>query len=384
MRTTLSVAIVMLFSSAALAGGHGAQQHQRDPQPPIQQATNGAKKVDLVIALDTSSSMDGLIDSARQKLWDVVNLLAHAKPTPVLRVGLVSYGNDGYDAKKGWVRKDAELTTNLDDVYEKLFALHTNGGSEYVARAVHDATADMKWDQDQGTLKIIFVAGNEPANQDPQIPVERAVGDARQKGIFVNAIFCGRDGAYEANGWRQVASIGNGKYAAIDQNRVVAIATPMDGELAKLSNELNKTYVGYGVVAKEKAAKQASMDSAAGSAGAPVAASRAAAKASSLYRNDEWDLVDARAHGKKDVGRMKAEELPEPMRAMSETERSKFLDAKARERGELQKRIADLSQKRDQFIQAERKKQTKVPTAALDDALNSSIRSEAESAGFAF
>src|SRR5438874_2438893 len=313
MRNSLSLAIVTLFSSVALAGGNGNNQHPRDPQPPIAQSTNGAKKVDLVIALDTSSSMDGLIDSARSKLWDVVNLLAHAKPSPVLRVGLISYGNDGYDAKVGWVRKDAELTTNIDDVYEKLFALRTNGGSEYVARAVHDATNDMKWDQDQGTLKIIFVAGNEPANQDPQIPVERALGEARQKGIFVNAIYCGGDGAYEAAGWRQVASLGSGKYAAIDQNRVVAINTPMDGELAKLSNELNKTYVGYGAVAKEKAPRQAAMDAAAGSAGAPVAASRAAAKASVLYRNDEWDLVDARAHGKKDVAHMKAEELPEPM-----------------------------------------------------------------------
>ncbi|MGZ3406266.1 MAG: vWA domain-containing protein [Polyangia bacterium] len=383
MRTSLSLAIVTLFSSVALAGGHGNNQHQRDPQPPIQQSTNGAKKVDLVIALDTSSSMDGLIDSARSKLWDVVNLLAHAKPSPVLRVGLISYGNDGYDAKVGWVRKDAELTTNLDDVYEKLFALRTNGGSEYVARAVHDATNDMKWDQDQGTLKIIFVAGNEPANQDPQIPVERALGEARQKGIFVNAIYCGGDGAYEAAGWRQVASLGSGKYAAIDQNRVVAINTPMDPELAKLSNELNKTYVGYGVVAKEKAANQAAMDTASGSAGAPVAASRAAAKASVLYRNDEWDLVDARAHGKKDVGRMKAEELPEPMRRMSESDRTKFLDGKARERTELQKRIADLSQKRDQFIAGERKKQAAGPKT-FDDAVTSSVRTEAEAAGFGF
>jgi hypothetical protein len=383
MRTSLSLAFVTLFSSVALAGGHGNNQPQHDPQPPIQQATNGAKKVDLVIALDTSSSMDGLIDSARGKLWDVVNLLAHAKPAPVLRVGIISYGNDGYDSKAGWVRKDAELTTNLDDVYEKLFALRTNGGSEYVARAVHDATNGMKWDQDQGTLKIIFVAGNEPANQDPQIPVERALGEARQKGIFVNAIYCGGDGAYEAAGWRQVASLGSGKYAAIDQNRVVAINTPMDGELAKLSNELNKTYVGYGMVAKEKAAKQAAMDTASGSAGAPVAASRAAAKASTLYRNDEWDLVDARAHGKKDIGRMKAEELPEPMRRMSESDRTKFLDGKARERGELQKRIADLSQKRDQFIAGERKKQAAGPKT-FDDAVTSSVRTEAEAAGFGF
>ncbi|MDB4968184.1 MAG: von Willebrand factor type domain protein [Myxococcales bacterium] len=379
----IALSFVMLFSSAALAGGHGNGQTQRDPSPAIPQATNGAKKVDLVIALDTSSSMDGLIDAARQKLWDVVNLLSHAKPSPVLRVGIISYGNDGYDAKKGWVRKDAELTTNLDDVYQKLFALKTNGGSEYVARAVHDATSEMKWDQDQGTLKIIFVAGNEPANQDPQIPVERAVGEAKQKGIFVNAIYCGGDGAWEAQGWRQVALLGSGKYAAIDQNRVVAIATPMDSELAKLSNELNKTYVGYGMVAKEKAANQASMDGAAGSAGAPVAASRAAAKASVLYRNDEWDLVDARAHGKKDVGRMKAEELPAPMRAMDEKQRAEFLDKKAKDRSQLQQRIAELSGKRDQFIQSERKKQVAGPKT-FDDAVTGSIRTEAESAGFAF
>jgi hypothetical protein len=373
----------MLFSSVALAGGHGNNQNQRDPQPPIQQSTNGAKKVDLVIALDTSSSMDGLIDSARAKLWDVVNLLAHAKPQPQLRVGIISYGNDGYDARAGWVRKDAELTTNLDDVYEKLFALRTNGGSEYVARAVHDATADMKWDQDQGTLKIIFVAGNEPANQDPQIPVERALGEARQKGIFVNAIYCGGDGAYEAAGWRQVASLGSGKYAAIDQNRVVAINTPMDGELAKLSNELNKTYVGYGTVAKEKAHNQAAMDTASGAAGAPVAASRAAAKASVLYRNDEWDLVDARKHGKKDVGHMAAGELPAEMRSLSQADRDKYLDGKSRERTELQKRIADLSQRRDQFIATERKKQAAGPKT-FDDAVTSSVRTEAESSGFSF
>jgi hypothetical protein len=363
----------MLFSSVAMAGGH------QDQTPSAQ----GAKKVDIVIALDTSSSMDGLIDAARAKLWDVVNLLAHAKPTPLVRVGLISYGNDGYDARVGWVRKDAELTTNLDDVYEKLFALKTNGGSEYVARAVHDATADMKWDQDQGTLKIIFVAGNEPANQDPQIPVERALGEARQKGIFVNAIYCGGDSAYEAAGWRQVASLGSGKYAAIDQNRVVAINTPMDSELAKLSNELNKTYVGYGVVAREKAANQMAMDSASGKAGAPVAASRAAAKASPLYRNDEWDLVDAQKHGKKDVAHMKAEELPAPMQRMSEDERKKFIDGKARQRAELQQHIAELSQKRDQFIATERRKQAAGPKT-FDDAVSSSVRTEAESAGFAF
>src|SRR5262245_55902717 len=61
------------------------------------------RPVDVVIALDTSNSMDNLIDAARRKLWDIVNELAKAKPTPKLRVALISYGNTDYSAEKGWV-----------------------------------------------------------------------------------------------------------------------------------------------------------------------------------------------------------------------------------------------------------------------------------------
>src|SRR5436305_1481960 len=97
--------ILAALASTAHAHGHG------QPPPPAQKA----RHVDLVIALDTSGSMNGLIDSARQKLWDVVNLLSQARPQPVLRVGLLSYGGDrGYDAHAGWVRKESDLTTDLD------------------------------------------------------------------------------------------------------------------------------------------------------------------------------------------------------------------------------------------------------------------------------
>jgi hypothetical protein len=371
----LLLATLLFSSSVALAGSPNTPDSQRAP----------AKKVDLVIALDTSSSMDGLIDGARAKLWDVVNLLSQAKPQPVLRVGLISYGNDGYDARTGWVRKEAELTTNLDQVYAKLFALRTNGGSEYVARAVHDATDTMKWEQDQGTLKIIFVAGNEGADQDPKITLEQALGDAREKGIFVNTIYCGSNGGAVAAGWQKVAALGHGKFAAIDHNHHVAIATPMDSELSKLSDELNKTYVGYGRGAAEGAALQSSMDKSSGAVGAPAAASRAQAKASALYRNDDWDLVDARAHGKKNVAAMPAAELPAPMRAMDEKTRAAYLDGKAKDRAALQKRISELSQKRDAYVQ-ERKKQLAPADArgGLDDAMGDSIRPQAESMGLRF
>src|SRR5262245_10386222 len=182
---TLSALSTFLALSPALA-------NKKDPDPGV------ARRVDLVIALDTSSSMDGLIDSARQKLWDVVNLLATAKPQPELRVGLISYGNDGYDRNVGWVRKESDLSRDLDGIYAKLFALRTNGGTEYVARATTAAVTQMQWDQSPQTLKMLFVAGNEPADQDPSIPVDQAIRRARDRGIFVNTIYCGSDSAGEA------------------------------------------------------------------------------------------------------------------------------------------------------------------------------------------
>ncbi|HEX4461374.1 MAG TPA: vWA domain-containing protein [Polyangia bacterium] len=376
MRTTAILAGLILYSSVAMARGV-----QVPPQN--QQQQQHAKKVDLVIALDTSSSMDGLIDSARAKLWDVVNLLAHASPQPILRVGVISYGNSGYDPNAGWVRRDVELTTNLDGVYEKLFALRTNGGEEYVARAVHDATNDLAWDQDPSTLKIIFVAGNEPANQDPKIPVAQALAEARQKGIFVNAIYCGSKTAGESTGWQQVAQLGHGEFAAIDQNHVAVIATPMDAELAKLSAQLDETYVGYGAAGGRRAQLQQSMDASAVAASPPAAAARASAKASSLYRNEEWDLVDARARDKKKVATMKPADMPAPMRTMSEKERGAFLDGKAKQRADVQKRIADLSKQRDGYIASERKKSVTAHDG-FDDAVTTTIKSEATKAGFKF
>src|SRR5712692_5314292 len=85
------------------------------------------KDIDLAICLDVSNSMDGLIASAKTKLWDIVNELAKIKPMPNLRVALFSYGNDRYDPKIGWIKKDLDLTTDLDALYQKLFGLTTFG-----------------------------------------------------------------------------------------------------------------------------------------------------------------------------------------------------------------------------------------------------------------
>src|SRR5713226_2316055 len=117
------------------------------------EAKPAAKNIDVVICLDVSNSMDGLIASAKVKLWDIVNDLGKIKPTPNLRVGLYSYGHNNYPAARGWVRKDLDLTTDLDSVYQKLNGLTTFGGEEYVARVCRDAIAEQKWSTEKKALR---------------------------------------------------------------------------------------------------------------------------------------------------------------------------------------------------------------------------------------
>ncbi|HEY1405249.1 MAG TPA: hypothetical protein VF857_01445, partial [Spirochaetota bacterium] len=53
------------------------------------------ERIQIAILLDTSSSMDGLIDQAKTNLWKIVNETAKAKKggkTPRLEVALFEYG----------------------------------------------------------------------------------------------------------------------------------------------------------------------------------------------------------------------------------------------------------------------------------------------------
>src|SRR5262245_65855224 len=150
--------------------------------------TAAPRDIDVVLCLDVSGSMGGLIDSAKNKLWDIVNELAKAKPAPNLRVALYSYGHTTYDPKKGWVRKELDLTNDLDLLYKKLFDLTINGGTEYVTRVCRDAVVEQKWSTKKDALKLIFVAGNEPASQDPVVKLTEAADLAKKHDIIINTI----------------------------------------------------------------------------------------------------------------------------------------------------------------------------------------------------
>jgi hypothetical protein len=375
-RNTKLLGVVLLLVAAAATSQTTTAAD--DPRPAA-----AVKNIDLVICLDVSNSMDGLISSAKAKLWDIVNELARIKPAPNLRVALYSYGNDGYDPKVGWVKKDLDLSGDLDMLYQKLFALTTRGGTEYVTRVCRDAVRDLRWSSDKNALKIIFVCGNEPASQDPVVKLKEAADFAIGNGVVINPIYCGNPDDADARDWRQFASLAGGRFATIDQNRAtVAIATPMDKKLAELGVQLNATYIAYGKGGDTKSKNQAAQTANAFKAGAGVAASRTAAQNSAIYQCQDWDLVDRCKMDKKfDVTKLPESELPDAMKKLTPAERVTYVKDMTAKRAGLQKQITEVNAQRVLFINEALKRNPSQANRAFDAAIRATLQEQAAGRG---
>jgi hypothetical protein len=370
-----TLALTLLLSTSLAAGAMAKSRTQdqgnNDQDPQGQQARSqrptDVKRVDLAIALDTSGSMGGLINAARQKLWDIVNFVARKHKKAELRVALLTYGSGGTE-QDGYVVVRHDLTRDLDAIYDTLFGLSTSGGTEYVGRVVHRATRELSWDRGARTLRVIFVAGNESADQDRTVPARQAVARARRKGIFVNAIYCGSASSSDVPSWRTVASRGQGVFAAIDHNHgTVNVATPYDGRIQKLSGQLNATYVAYGRRGRARAELQKKQDANAARTHAAAGASRAVAKASRLYRNDGWDLVDARKAGK--LKTLSKDALPPELRGKDKKEIDAYLDKMEAKRTKLRQEIQKLASRRKAYIKTQIARRGLKTDQAFDSAL---------------
>jgi len=353
-----------------------------DTGAPVVAAMESSRAIDLVICLDVSGSMNGLINAARQNLWSIVNDMATLKPQPELRVALLTYGSPAYGANTGFVSIQTELTTDLDKVSEKLFALKTNGGKEYVARVVKRSLDDLDWSKDKRALKLIFVCGNEAATQDPEFDAMQLASTAISDGVLVNTIYCGNQQKPEAEGWRQVARLADGKFAAIEQNQVAVIATPFDKELMDLSQQLNGTYLTFGRAGAQWGANQIAQDGNALSLNTAAAAQRCVTKGSSLYYNPTFDLVDAMKNPKFDLATVKKEHLPKKLQTFTAVQLKEHVVKTSKTRAGIQKKVAEVAKKRDAYVLAERRKQAGAGEKLFEDAILESVRAQAASRGF--
>jgi len=381
---------LLTLPTVALAGdaAHApASQSKPAPQPAPDAVHTAASapRVQIALLLDTSSSMDGLIDQARRQMWTVVNTFQKARrgtQLAHLEIALYEYGKSSLSAEGGYIRQIVPFTTDLDKVSEELFALKTNGGEEWAGMVIQKATHNLEWSKAAGDLKVIYIAGNEPFTQGPVTP-NSAVADAKERGIVVNTIHCGTEREGATTGWASAAQLAGGQALNIDQNRAVAhIAAPQDAEIAQLGRDLNKTYLGYGRKAAEAKQRQEAQDSNAG-ASMGSATTRAVSKASRLYDNSGWDLVDGTKKGAVKLDDMKDADLPAELQGKSTEERKAIVDAKAKEREQLQARIQKLQSEREKFV-AEKEKAAAAPGAVtLDKAIIDSASKQAKAAGLA-
>ncbi len=366
-KLTLLTAFAALFGLSAVSRADDKKQTVKKP------------KVEVVFCLDTTGSMGGLLQGAKDKIWAISNQIANGKPTPDLKIGLVAFRDKG-DA---YVTQVHELTDDLDAVHAKLKTFQAQGGGdipEHVNAALVDSVHKIKWSTDKSTLRIIFLVGDAPPHMDytDDVKYPETCKKACELGIIINTIQCGNDSECQKF-WKDIAVKSEGSFVNIKQDGgvVAAVATPFDKRLGEINTELSTTTLVYGegrARAEGEAKKDASRGLAA-SAAPGVAAERAAFQAKT-DRVAAYDLLEQVKEGKVKLEELKKEQLPDELKKLSVKEQKAHLEKLDTRRKELSKEALDLDKKRTDFIVKEQVKSKK--KGGFDEEVLEMLRKQAK------
>jgi Mg-chelatase subunit ChlD len=381
MKRFLAIAIV-----AALALGAIQTATADEAKAPVA-AKTAKPRVEVVFVIDTTGSMSGLIDAAKQKVWAIANTLAMAKPTPDIRMGLVAYRDRG-DA---YVTKLTKLTDDLDAVYTDLMALKADGGGdepESVNQALNEAVTLMPWSSEAKTYKVIFLVGDCVPHMDyaDDVKYPETCKKAAAANIAINSIQCGQNGNTKPI-WTEIAQRAEGRYFQVEQSgNAILASTPFDTPLAEASKKLDEGRVYYGAaeVVNAQKARDAVSERIAADAPAAAGASRAAFNASEAGAKNflgTQELIHDVAENKVKLAEVKTEALPENMQKMTPKEREDFINTKLAERQKLQQEVKDLAAKRQAFMEEAAKKSV---GQTLDGAIFDSVREQANRQGIEY
>ncbi|MCW8976507.1 MAG: VWA domain-containing protein [Sedimenticola sp.] len=344
------------------------------------------KKIEVVFALDTTGSMGGMIEAAKEKIWSIASSMASEQSAPEIRMGLVAYRDRG----DSYVTQVLDLSGDLDSMYAALMDFQAAGGGdgpESVNQALNDAVTKISWSDDKETYKVVFLVGDAPPHMDYQNDVKypETIKIAQQSGIIINTIQCGEDRS-TLQRWNQIAQLGSGSYFQVEQSgSALAISTPFDEKIAKLSEELDKTKLYYGSREEQMAQKkkQDATEKLHASSSVESRARRATFNASKSGKDNflgKGELVDDVASGRVDIGSIEAEKLPAPMQAMAPEEQLAIIQEKAAKRDELKRQIATLAKQRSSFIKEEVATRGDAESS-LDYKIFSAVKEQAEKKG---
>ena len=346
--------------------------------------------VEVIFVLDTTSSMTGLIEAAKDKIWSIANTLATADPAPDIRMGLVGYRDRGDD----YVTVYSPLSSDLDAMYTQLMQFQAIGGGdtpESVNQALAEAVSRPRWSDSPAVYRVIFLVGDAPPQMNYANDVKYPLSCARaaRKDIVINTIQCGNMPATRPI-WQEIAQRGSGRYFQVAQSgSAVLYDTPYDAPIARLSRDLDATRIYYGDEDhhREMEARRETAD-AIYSAAAPAAVAKRtifnskAAGAKNFTGSQE--LVQAVESGEKDLAEIPKEELPPELREMKKKELAAHIASRSEERKRLQAEIDDLAKKRQRFIEEKIKSEKGSGKASLDAKIYECIQAQAAPKGLSY
>ena len=356
--------------------------------PPAVIAATAHPKIEVVFVLDTTASMTGMIQGAKENIWSIASSMAQAKPTPEVHMGLVAFRDRG-DA---YITKVVDLSTDLDSMYATLMDFRAEGGGdtpESVNQALYDAVHRISWSQDPNSYKVIFLVGDAPPHMDypDDVKYPDTIKAATARGIVVNTIQAG-DAAETRQEWQHIAALNQGAYFQVAQSgSALAVTTPFDEKIAALSRKLDDTRLFYGDAEKQRelAGKVAATDKLHAESSAGSRAKRALFNASAAGEKNllgDNELVDAVASGRVDLAAVPPKDLPAPLRQMNKDEQAKVVKEKADERARLNTQIADLGKQRNEYIAADLK--TRSSADSLDDKIYNAVKTQAAKKGLTY
>ena len=345
-------------------------------------------KIDVVFVLDTTGSMSGLIQTAKEKIWSIATTMASAQPTPEIRIGLVAYRDRGDQ----YVTKMVDLSSDLDSVYATLMDFEAGGGGdtpESVNQALNDAIHKMSWSQGEQAYQVVFLVGDAPPHMDyNEIRYPEIVASAIEKGIVINTIQCGEMSTTIAP-WTQIASLGQGSFFQVEQaGGAVAFTSPFDDEIAALSARLDDTRLYYGTEEEKERMlrKVAATDKLELHASVATRARRGVFNAAVGGRANllgENELVDAVARGEVELDEIEPEALPAALKPMAPAEQQAYVARLAGEREDLKRQIQELSADRDGYL-AKKVDEAGGMKDSLDQQLYEAVKEQAGNAGLEY
>ena len=388
---TKIIAILVALSQTTSAKEDVAKQAHRLPSLIVSNSPQSAKppvsdqskpRIEVCFVVDTTGSMGGLIEGAKQKIWSIANEMISAKPTPELKLGLIGYRDRGDE----YVVRSFNLTDDIDAIYGHLREFKADGGGdspESVNEALDEAIHKMSWSNDKKVLKIIFLVGDAPPHMDypnsPKYP--DLCREAAKKDLIINTVQCG-DMVDTKPIWQEIARLSEGSYAAIAQSgNMTVVSTPMDKELAKLNERIGATVIPYG---------DAKLQSEVHAKTALAAAAPAAAMADRLSYNSKMgrgvqgrgDLVDALNNNEVKADSIDSKQLPSEWQDLDKDELQRRIEKSRSERADLQKKVVDLSKKREEYIAAENKRLAATGNGdAFDAKVAETLRAQAAKKG---